>query len=164
MHFTDYHGRGGPTMSTPPLNPGDPSDPFGNNANGPNPSFDPALLSYTHIVYALHALSVLIGITGAATIVGSFIFGIPSIIAVIMNYVRRREVEGTWLATHFRWQIRTFWYALFWSILVLIVSAPLTLILVGFATAWLGMLIIGIWVLYRVVRGWLTLREGRTVG
>ncbi len=150
-------------------------DPLGNgqHESGPhhgdqrnsysNGSFDPALVSYTHIVYALHALSVLIGVTGAATIVGSFIFGVPSIIAVIMNYVRRRDAQGTWLESHFRWQIRTFWFALLWSVLVLIISAPLMLIVVGFATAWLGMLIIGIWVLYRVVRGWLTLRDGRSL-
>ena len=46
---------------------------------------DPSLVTYTHVIYGLHGLSVLIGITGAATIVGSFIFGLPSIIAVVMN-------------------------------------------------------------------------------
>jgi uncharacterized membrane protein len=125
---------------------------------------DPTLIRYTHLIYGLHALSVLIGITGAATIVGSFIFGLPSLIAVIMNYVRRRDTQGTWLESHFRWQIRTFWLALGWSIAVLLLSAPLMLVVVGFATAWLGMLLIGIWVLYRVVRGWLTLREERAIG
>lgn len=147
--------------------PQDPDDPFRqvrDSHGGAPQGFDPALLSYTHIVYALHALSVLIGVTGAATIVGSFIFGLPSIIAVIMNYLRRREVEGTWLASHFRWQIRTFWFAFLWSLAVLVVSAPLMLVLVGFATAWLGLLVVGIWVLYRVVRGWLALRDGRTLG
>ena len=148
-------------MSPSPLSP-DPLD-GSSHENRSNLNFDPALVSYTHIVYALHALSVLIGVTGAATIVGSFIFGIPSIIAVIMNYLRRRDAQGTWLESHFRWQIRTFWFALLWSVVVLVLSAPLMLILIGFATAWLGMLVIGIWVLYRVVRGWLTLREGRSL-
>lgn len=124
---------------------------------------DPALVTYTHVIYGLHALSVLIGITGAATIVGSFIFGLPSIIAVIMNYVRRSEARETWLESHFRWQIRTFWWAFVASIIVLVLSAPLMLILVGFATAALGFLIIGIWVFYRVLRGWLALRHVRTV-
>lgn len=125
--------------------------------------FDPTLIPYTHLIYGLHALSVLIGVTGAATIVGSFIFGLPSIIAVIMNYLRRRDAAGTWLESHFRWQIRTFWLALGLSIAVLLLSAPLMLLIVGFATAWIGMLMIGIWVLYRVLRGWLTLREGRAI-
>jgi len=126
-------------------------------------TLDPSLLTWTHVIYGLHALSVLIGITSPATIVGSFIFGLPSIAAVIMNYARRRDVAGTWLNTHFTWQIRTFWIAFFASVLVLIISAPLMLILVGFATAAIGFLIIGIWVFYRVVRGWLALRDARCV-
>jgi uncharacterized membrane protein len=124
---------------------------------------DPSLVTYTHVIYGLHALSVLIGITGAATIVGSFIFGLPSIIAVVMNYARRSEARETWLESHFRWQIRTFWWAFFTSVIVLVLSAPLMLILVGFATVALGFLIIGIWVLYRVLRGWLALRDGQIV-
>ena len=119
---------------------------------------EPSLVTYTHLIYALHALSVLIGVVGAASIVGSFIFGLPSIVAVIMNYARRRDVTGTWLESHFAWQIRTFWWALGASVVVLIVSAPLMLVIVGFATAALGLFIIGAWVLYRVVRGWLALR------
>lgn len=128
-------------------------------------SVDPTLIRYTHAIYALHALSVIIGISGAGTIVGSFIFGLPSIIAVIMNYLRRREAQGSWLESHFRWQIRTFWFALLWSGVVLLISAPLMLVLVmvGFVTAWLGLLLIGLWVLYRVVRGWLALREQRSL-
>jgi len=122
---------------------------------------DPSLLTYTHLIYALHALSVLIGVVGAASIVGSFIFGVPSIVAVIMNYARRREVAGIWLESHFSWQIRTFWWALGWSIIVMVVSAPLMLVLIGFATAVVGLLLIGAWVLYRVVRGWLALRDLR---
>src|SRR5262245_43522876 len=70
-----------------------------------------ALVSYTHLIYALHAASVLIGMFTAAGVLTSFLFGIPSIIAVVMNYVRRRETRGTWLESHFRWQIRTFWIA-----------------------------------------------------
>jgi len=131
--------------------------------NEPLRAPDPSLLTWTHVIYGLHALSVLIGITGPATIVGSFIFGLPSIAAVIMNYARRRDVDGTSLASHFTWQIRTFWIALVASALVLIVSAPLMLILVGFATAAIGFLIVGAWVLYRVARGWLALRDGRTM-
>ena len=122
---------------------------------------EPSLVTYTHLIYALHALSVLIGVVGAASIVGSFIFGVPSIVAVIMNYARRREAAGTWLESHFAWQIRTFWWALGWSIVVLVVSAPLMLVIIGFATALVGLFFVGAWVLYRVVRGWLALRDLR---
>lgn len=124
----------------------------------------PALVTLTHVVYALHALSLIIGAFGAATVIGAFLFGWPSIIAVIVNYVKRSEVRGTWLESHFRWQIRTFWYALLWSVLVALVSIPLTLVLIGFATWALGLLALGIWAIYRIVRGWLALRDRRSIG
>src|SRR5579871_1837138 len=115
---------------------------------------DESLVTYTNVIYALHALSVVIGLTTAITVVGSFIFGLPSIVAVIMNYVRRADVRGTFLESHFRWQIRTFWWALFWAIVVWAVSLPLMLILVGFATLWIGVVLLALWLIYRVVRGW----------
>lgn len=125
---------------------------------------DSSLVGYTHIVYALHALSVLIGITGPATIVGSFVFGLPSIIAVVMNYVRRRDVAGTWLGTHFTWQIQTFWRALIAIVIAGVISAPLVLALgLGILTFYLALVGVGIWVIYRVARGWLALREGRSM-
>lgn len=129
----------------------------------PRPNDSP-LVGYTHIVYALHALSVLIGITGPATIVGSFIFGLPSIIAVVMNYVRRRDVAGTWLESHFTWQIQTFWRALIAIVIAGVISAPLVLALgLGILTFYIAVVVVGIWVIYRVARGWLALREGRTM-
>ena len=139
-------------------------------ANNVNPSVtvsglpaDASLISYTHIIYALHSLSVLIGFTSMVTIVGSFIFGFPSIIAVIMNYARRAEVRGTFLDSHFRWQIRTFWFALLWALVILALSLPLMLIIVGFYTLALGWVLLGIWVIYRIIRGWLALRDHRPV-
>ena len=69
----------------------------------------PSLVRWTQLIYGLHAFSLLTGILGAATVVGAFLTGWPSIIAVILNYVKRSEARGTWLESHFRWQIRTFW-------------------------------------------------------
>mgnify|MGYP000957836365 CR=1 FL=1 len=91
---------------------------------------DAGLLRVTHIVYALHALGLAIGAFGAATVLGSFLFGWPSIIAVILNYVKRGEAQGTWLESHFAWQIRTFWFALLWACTIFIAGLPLTLIIV----------------------------------
>lgn len=119
------------------------------------------LISYTHVIYALHAVSVLIGITTAATVVGGFIFGLPSIAAVIMNYARRDDVRGTWLESHFTWQIRTFWSAAILALISFVISAPLMLILVGFLLWWLAVVLLGAWVLYRVLRGWLRLKDAR---
>jgi uncharacterized membrane protein len=125
---------------------------------------EPSLVSYVHVMYALHALAAFIGITSTVTIVGQFIFGLPSIIAVIMSYMRRAEARGTWLESHFTWQLRTFWYAALWVVLIAVASAPFMLILVGFFTCGLGLAVIGLWVIYRVARGWLTLKEGKAIG
>jgi len=93
-----------------------------------------------------------------------FAFGLPSIIAVIMNYARRSETRGTWLESHFRWQIRTFWYAWLWIIVSLIIAMPLVLLAgLGFLVGLMGLGLVGLWVIYRIVRGWISLREGRAM-
>jgi len=125
------------------------------------PVVSESLITYTNIIYALHALSVLTGILTSATVVFSFIAGLPSIIAVIMNYARRSEARGTFLESHFQWQIRTFWFALLWAIVVGAVSFPLLIVLVGFATFYIGALLLGVWIIYRVARGWFALRDRR---
>lgn len=122
-----------------------------------------SLVNYTHVMYALHALSALIGIVGASTVVGSFIFGIPSIVAVIMNYVRRGDARGSWLESHFSWQLRTFWFAALWVTLALVLSGPLMLVVVGFFTFALAVLVIGVWIIYRVARGWLRLKDAQPI-
>jgi uncharacterized membrane protein len=124
---------------------------------------DPRHIGYTNLVYGLHALSILIGILSTTMIATAFIFGLPSIIAVIMNYVRRPAVRGTWLESHFRWQISTFWIALLAFLGVSLVFWPLALIVIGIPFLLLGYFLIGIWAIYRVARGWLALRDGRTV-
>ena len=117
--------------------------------------------TWTQAIYALHALSLLTGILGAATIVGSFLIGWPSIIAVILNYVKRSEVRGTWLESHFRWQIRTFWYGLLWvSLCIIFVVMTFGL---GLIIVWLPIAIVSLWFVYRIARGWLALREGRAM-
>ncbi|MEO5733095.1 MAG: hypothetical protein ABIN96_17080 [Rubrivivax sp.] len=117
------------------------------------------LVNTTHLVYALHALGIAIGAFGAASIVGAFLFGWPSIIAVIINYVKRNEARGTWLESHFTWQIRTFWFALLWTVVIALVSLPLTLVIIGFATWAIGLFLLGIWAAYRIARGWLALNS-----
>ena len=121
------------------------------------PHVDESLVTYTHVIYALHTLSVIIGITTFHTIVFSFIWGLPSIIAVIMNYARRSATRGTYLESHFRWQIRTFWYALLWAV----VCGFVMLTVIGIPLAILGLAALGVWIAYRVIRGWLSLRDHR---
>ena len=124
---------------------------------------DASLVGYTHWMYALHAASALIGMFSSAFIVTAFLFGLPSIIAVVMNYIRRSDARGTYLESHFSWQLRTFWFALLWVTVVLLLSLPLFFVLVGFVTFPIGIFVIGIWVIYRVARGWLKLKDGQPV-
>jgi uncharacterized membrane protein len=117
------------------------------------------LVTWTQVIYGLHALSLLTGILGAATVIGAFLTGWPSIIAVILNYVKRGDVRGTWLESHFRWQIRTFWFGLLWVALgLLFVIATFG---IGIIVAWLPMMLVGFWFIYRIARGWLALNDGR---
>jgi uncharacterized membrane protein len=121
----------------------------------------PGLVRVAHLVYALHAVSLVIGAFGAATVVGAFLFGWPSIIAVIINYVKRADARGTFVESHFRWQIRTFWFALLWAVLVGIAGALTAWILIGFAIWAIGLGLLGLWAIYRIGRGWLRLNDGR---
>jgi uncharacterized membrane protein len=115
----------------------------------------PSLTTVTHVIYGLHAVSLITGIVGVASVVGAFLTGWPSIIAVILNYVKRSEVRGTWLDSHFRWQIRTFWFGLLWVMLCgVFVVATLG---IGLLIAWLPLALVGIWFVYRILRGWLRL-------
>jgi uncharacterized membrane protein len=128
-------------------------------ALGPTVESSPSLVTLTHVIYGLHAVSLVTGIISAATVVGSFLLGWPSIIAVVLNYVKRTEARGTWLESHFRWQIRTFWFGLLWVILCgLFVLATLG---IGILIAWLPLGLVGLWFIYRIARGWLQLNDRR---
>ena len=118
------------------------------------------LVRLTHIIYALHAFSAVMGVISSAAVVTAFLTGWPSILALILNYVKRRDVRGTFLESHFRWQIRTFWLALLW----LVFAALLFITVILIPLAWLIFVFTGLWVLYRIGRGWLALNEGRPIG
>lgn len=110
-------------------------------------------------MYGLHAVTIVTGIFTAASIVGMFLFSWPSILAVILNYVFRGDARNTYLESHFSWQIRTFWYAALFVGLTWLLSTPLLLVGVGFFVAVLGFGITGIWVGYRIFKGWLRLQD-----
>lgn len=124
---------------------------------------DPSLVTITHVTYGLHALGLAIGALGAATVVGTFLFGWPSIIAVIINYVKRNDARGTWLESHYNWQINTFWTALVVACLVFMTGLVLAIVLVGFAIWAVGFFALGCWAIYRIATGWLKLNDRRAV-
>jgi uncharacterized membrane protein len=84
-----------------------------------------------------------------------FLCGITWLIAVIIDYVKRDDARGTWLESHFTWQIRTFWWGLLWGV----IGAVLLLVLVGY----LVLVANAVWIIYRIVKGWLRLAERREI-
>ncbi|HYN12393.1 MAG TPA: hypothetical protein VET51_07100 [Burkholderiales bacterium] len=100
-----------------------------------------SLKTVAMVVYALQA--------------AGFFLGITWIVAVVIDYVKKEEVAGTWLESHFRWQIRTFWFGLLWGV----IGGVLTLVLVGFVVLFAD----AVWIIYRIVKGWLNLAENRPV-
>lgn len=101
----------------------------------------PSLEKMTHIIYALQA--------------AGFLVGFSLVAAVIVNYIKQDDAQGTWLESHFRWQIRTFWFALLWAVL-----GCLTFVFV------IGFFILaadGIWMVYRIAKGWIFLNEQKPI-
>ena len=124
---------------------------------GMEPAPSDGMVTLTHALYALHGFSALMGVLSTAFIVTAFLTGWPSIIAVIINYVKRSDARGSWLNSHFGWQIRTFWYALLW----VVVAGLLVLTVIGIPVAWVLLVGAGLWVLYRIIRGWIALTEAK---
>jgi uncharacterized membrane protein len=117
----------------------------------------PSTVSVAHVVYALHTFAIVVGIAGSTTVIGSFVGSVPSIAAVILNYAKRGDARGTWVESHYRWQIRTFWYALLWFLIgwlfvVTFIGIPIAIVVFGALTLWL---------VYRIARGWLRLNDRR---
>ena len=109
-----------------------------------------------NVVYALHTVAIVVGAVGsAATVIGSFVWSIPSLLAVVLNYAKRSEARGTWLESHYRWQIRTFWFAALWMVIAGVLFATILLI----PLAWLLFAAVTAWLIYRIARGWLCLRD-----
>ena len=99
------------------------------------------LTTVATVVYALQAAGFFVGLTW--------------IVAVIIDYVKKDDAAGTWLEAHYRWQIRTFWWGLLWGV----IGGLLAIVFVGFVI----LAVDGIWIIYRIVKGWLRLSEKREV-
>ena len=107
------------------------------------------MIQLTYLIYGLHLFSAINGVLTTAFVVTAFLSGWPSILAIFLNYFNQSSVRGTYLESHFRWQIRTFWYALLW----LIIGVILVITIIGIPLAWILVVIVGLWVLYRMLRG-----------
>ena len=112
-----------------------------------------SLVSLTYIIYALHFFSAIPALISSAFVVTAFLFGWPSLLAIILSYIKRSEAQGTYLASHFTWQIRTFWFSFLW----LAIAGILFITLLGIPLAFFMVIFVGIWVMYRIIRGLLRL-------
>ena len=107
------------------------------------------------IVYALFAIAAIGAVVSSGLVTFAPLVVIAGIVGVIIAYVKRGEAQGTWVASHFDWLIATFWWSLLWSLIVVVVGGILILVLVGLIIIPVGLAIVSIWVIYRVVRGYL---------
>ena len=92
-------------------------------------------------------------------LLGAFTAGGMAVLGVIGAYVKRGDARGTWLDSHYGWQIRTFWWAVLWVVLAVL----LIFTVIGIPFAWLLAVIVGLWVLYRILRGWTSLANRRPI-
>ena len=116
-------------------------------------------VSWTQTIYAMHAVALVIGILGAASVVGSFLIGWPSLIAVVVSYIKRPQARGTWLDSHYRWLLRTFWFGLLWAVLCL--AFVIGTLGIGVLVVWIPLGILTVWFIYRVARGWSALSSNQ---
>lgn len=124
----------------------------------PRPPVNAAL-----VVYALFAIAALAGVASHGFPLFAPLLGLIGIVAVIIAYVKRGDAAGTWVASHFHWLIRTFWWSLLWAMLGGLVLVTLGLILIGIPIAYAIWAVDTIWVIYRVIRGYLLFQQSKPV-
>lgn len=111
------------------------------------------------LVYALFAVAALVGVASHGFPLFAPLLGIVGVVAIIVAYVKRDEAQGSWVQSHFRWLVRTFWWSLLWAML----GAVVFITLIGIPIAFAIWAIDTIWVIYRVIRGYLYFHDSRPV-
>jgi uncharacterized membrane protein len=122
-----------------------------------------SLLSTTLLIYALYGIAAVAGLISSGFPLIAPFFGALGIIAVVIAYVKRTDAAGTWLASHYRWLIRTFWFSMLWAVLGMMVLVTLGLILIGIPIAFGIWILATIWVIYRLVRGYILFKESKPI-
>mgnify|MGYP003519353519 CR=1 FL=1 len=116
-------------------------------------------ISAALLAYALFGAAAVVALVSSGFPVAVPLMGIVGIAGLIVAYVKRDDAQGTWVASHFDWLIRTFWYSLLWGA----IGAVFAITIVGLIVAIPIWAVASIWVIYRVIRGWLALKDGRAV-
>jgi uncharacterized membrane protein len=132
----------------------------------PNPSVgapSSSLISTTLIVYALFGIGAVSALASSGFPLVAPLMGVIGIIALIAAYVKRDEAAGTWLQSHYRWLIRTFWFSFLWGIVGGLILITLGLVLIGIPIAFAIWIATTLWVIYRLVRGYLLFSERKPI-
>ncbi len=137
------------------------TDPTVPPAAGGVPS--PALISTTLVVYALYGVAALVALVAHGFPPVAPLGGIVGIVAIILAHVKRSDAAGTWLASHYRWLIRTFWYSVLWGLVGAAFFVVLLLVLIGPIIALVIWFVTAIWVLYRLIRGYVLFKDSKPV-
>jgi len=123
----------------------------------------PSLISMTLLVYALFGVAAVVGLVSSGFPLIAPLTGIVGIVAIILAYVKRGEATGTWLESHYRWLIRTFWFSLLWGAIGAVIFVLLLIIVIGVFIGYLIWVATTIWVMYRLVRGYMLFSESKPI-
>jgi len=133
------------------------------DTQAPLPVPPPSLITATLIVYALFGAAAVVAIVSHGFPPIAPLGGIVGLIGIIMAYVKRGDAAGTWLASHYRWLIRTFWFSLLWGCIGAIIFVLLAIVVIGIiigAAIWIAT---ALWVIYRIIRGYLLFNDSKPV-
>ena len=130
---------------------------------GGNGTPSPALISMTLVIYALFGVAAVAGLASSGFPLIAPLMGLVGFIAIILAYVKRGDAAGTWLASHYRWLIRTFWFSLLWGIIGAVIFVLLAIIIIGLFIGYAIWVATTIWVLYRLIRGYVLFNASQPV-
>jgi uncharacterized membrane protein len=123
----------------------------------------PSLISMALLVYALFGVAAVVGLVSSGFPLIAPLMGVVGIVAIILAYVKRGEATGTWLESHYRWLIRTFWFSLLWGAIGAVIFVLLLIIVIGVFIGYLIWVATTIWVMYRLVRGYMLFNESKPI-
>jgi len=121
----------------------------------------PSLITTTLVIYGLYGLAAVLALAAHGFPPIAPLGGIAGIVAIIMAHVKRSEAAGTWLASHYRWLIRTFWFSVLWGVIGAIIFVLLFIIIVGIVIAYAIWIATTLWVLYRLIKGYLLFKDSQ---
>jgi len=122
-----------------------------------------SLISTTLLIYALLGVAAVVGLVSSGFPLIAPLTGVVGIVGIILAYVKRSEATGTWLESHYRWLIRTFWFSLLWGAIGAVIFVLLLIIVIGVFIGYLIWVATTIWVLYRLVRGYMLFNASKPI-